>query len=490
MPVCFGEGTEREIRIFKNTNVGSKFLKHSNSIVKISNYDFFIVYSRQDSSEIATKINHTLKKIGINSFCDLHDDPELKLQEEIYERLKSSENILLILSIKSHFDIKNKNSWIYKELQLANNLKKPIFVVDCTKQINFKNLKEELTYIRPFGIIYSNLSVEDYYSFLNPLKRQMSSNFQETDLLWGKSVEMEEIISSTLQVTHSISYYKNFDFDNFVVFLNRSLFIRNNKIRLRDIYKLIYQNTDDVLPLINTLISILVLNDIRNNIPMAKTKELLNLVKLLVDRIPTPNLFFSKSSQGFIFLPIYSRIIDGQIKELIRFHLWNYEGESNFSTHDFAIHSHQSYAKSWVLGGNLVNNVYEIGLEEKETNLSKFEPFWDSSKDYKLNHSKSTIKNTNQSVSANKKYSLLLTEDDCYEVLNGQYHTSEVVKSIDFINYTGTLFCFDSSKGWLKEAGVIGPTIVDESTFNKNELNINAKSLFTAIDNLTKNICQ
>lgn len=57
----------------------------------------------------------------------------------------------------------------------------------------------------------------------------------------------------------------------------------------------------------------------------------------------------SRSSQGFLAVPLWSLIKDGNIDELFRFHVWQPDGSRG--TPEIAIHKHQSFIQSWILAG-------------------------------------------------------------------------------------------------------------------------------------------
>ncbi|MBK6993370.1 MAG: hypothetical protein IPH31_00025 [Lewinellaceae bacterium] len=160
--------------------------------------------------------------------------------------------------------------------------------------------------------------------------------------------------------------------------------------------------------------------------------------------------------------------------------------DDNSSNNDFGVHSHQSYARSWILSGNIFNTVYKIEPDKTNNNYSIFEPYWDNSKKYDLKHSISTIKNTQQNVSACKKYSILLTQNDSYEIPSGEYHKSELYLKNDCLPIS--LFCFDSSIGWFKDAGIIGPSSVDFSTFDKKRGQIDSSKLIEKLESLVNNM--
>lgn len=56
-----------------------------------------------------------------------------------------------------------------------------------------------------------------------------------------------------------------------------------------------------------------------------------------------------RSAQGFLGVPLCSLIKDNRIDELWRLHVWLPDGHRG--NRDFAIHSHQPFAQSWILAG-------------------------------------------------------------------------------------------------------------------------------------------
>ena len=57
----------------------------------------------------------------------------------------------------------------------------------------------------------------------------------------------------------------------------------------------------------------------------------------------------SRSAQGFLAIPLWSVIKDGNIEELFRLHVWLPDGKRGIP--DFAIHAHQPFAEGWILTG-------------------------------------------------------------------------------------------------------------------------------------------
>ena len=63
----------------------------------------------------------------------------------------------------------------------------------------------------------------------------------------------------------------------------------------------------------------------------------------------------SRSAQGFLAIPLWSLIKEGNIEELFRLHLP--DGKRGIA--DLAIHAHQPFAQSWILAGKGTDYTYD-----------------------------------------------------------------------------------------------------------------------------------
>jgi tetratricopeptide (TPR) repeat protein len=162
------------------------------------------------------------------------------------------------------------------------------------------------------------------------------------------------------------------------------------------------------------------------------------------------------SSQGFLAVPIWSIVKDGKIEEHIRFHVWFPHGERG----NKSIHSHQSFAQSWVLFGEGRDHTYQIEpAEATNATHAEYEVSWtdragkDSGTTYHVDQKLATIVNTNRLVRATETSSDVHTRNMTYTVGDGVYHRSEV--AADSIH--ATIFFFDSTRGCINGPSVLGP---------------------------------
>ena len=104
----------------------------------------------------------------------------------------------------------------------------------------------------------------------------------------------------------------------------------------------------------------------------------------------------SRSSQGFLVVPLSSLIKDGNIEELARLHVW--ESDGNRGTPDLAIHTHQTLVQSWILEGEGRDHTYEAhSADASVATHAEYGVLWsnndskESGKSYKIQPTSSTI---------------------------------------------------------------------------------------------------
>ncbi|KAI8961101.1 hypothetical protein F5Y11DRAFT_242896 [Daldinia sp. FL1419] len=185
----------------------------------------------------------------------------------------------------------------------------------------------------------------------------------------------------------------------------------------------------------------------------------------LTSKLVTRQLFTaSRSAQGFISVALCSLIKDGNIDELFRLHVWS-PGESRGNL-DVTIHSHQAFAQSWILAGQGTDHSYKVErVEDFETAThSEYALAWSDGKslgtNYKTNQAFSTITNAKKYVRVIPKETNVHRRGASYTIPAAQYHSTEVATD----RFHATLFVFDSHRGFVQDAGVLGPKDGDSFT--------------------------
>ncbi|KAF7560612.1 hypothetical protein G7046_g3538 [Stylonectria norvegica] len=213
-------------------------------------------------------------------------------------------------------------------------------------------------------------------------------------------------------------------------------------------------------------------NTSRQNIPVSPAE--LSLIWQIIhsalngSALNTPLFRTTQSAQGFLAIPLCSLVkADGTIDELFRFHVWlPHRPEGN---PDLAIHSHQPFAQSWILAGEGTDFPYQV---EPTTDLAaathaEYGLVWNDGvkedKTYKTHQTFSVIKNTGNLVKASPMTPEVHTRDMSYSIPSGAYHISKVPPQ----SLHATLFYFDSSRGFLKDAPVLGPKDAESFTHKK-----------------------
>ncbi|OTB07259.1 hypothetical protein M426DRAFT_256954 [Hypoxylon sp. CI-4A] len=173
---------------------------------------------------------------------------------------------------------------------------------------------------------------------------------------------------------------------------------------------------------------------------------------------PTIPYAVSRSSQGFLSVPLSSSIKNGNIEELIRLHVW--EANDIRGTYDLGIHAHQPFIQSWILAGEGTNHTYEGSpADSSVATHAEYGVSWsdsgtkESGKAYKIQPTASTIVNTGKLVRIVKKGSESHARNTTYTVPTEVFHRSEVVAG----TLHATIAFFDSHRGFQQDAPVLGP---------------------------------
>ncbi|EGO52755.1 hypothetical protein NEUTE1DRAFT_91415 [Neurospora tetrasperma FGSC 2508] len=168
----------------------------------------------------------------------------------------------------------------------------------------------------------------------------------------------------------------------------------------------------------------------------------------------------SRSAQGFLSVPLCSLIKDNRIDELWRLHVWLPDGHRG--NRDFAIHSHQPFAQSWILAGEGRDHQYAVTEPEAkgalDTPYAQYRIAWSGTGKghgtaYVPHQSYSIVENTGKIVHIKQVETALHTRDMSYTVGAGVLHRTKV--PADTLH--ATLFYFDSSRGFIQDAPVLGP---------------------------------
>jgi hypothetical protein len=189
----------------------------------------------------------------------------------------------------------------------------------------------------------------------------------------------------------------------------------------------------------------------------------------------------SRSAQGFLAVPICSLIADGNIEELFRIHVWLPDGQRG--NKDMNIHSHQCFAHSWILAGKAIDRAYtgEKASYEDATH-SEYSLAWNSgngaSTAYKTHQISSTVVNAQRYRKAELTETRKHSAGMYYTVPHASFHATEV----DPNSYHATLFFFDASRGFEKDAPVLGPRDAESYTHVRENPKVTATDLITAVD--------
>ena len=190
----------------------------------------------------------------------------------------------------------------------------------------------------------------------------------------------------------------------------------------------------------------------------------------------------SRSAQGFLAIPLCSIVREGNIDKLFRLHVWipdRQRGNPNF-----AIHSHQPFAQSWVLAGVGTDCRYEVQTvtEDCFATHAEYALAWSDgrtqSTSYKTHQVSSTVENTYKLVHAKLTRSDRHTRDETYTIPAGTFHATEVEPE----TLHATLFLFDSRRGFLQDARILGPKDMKSSSQIRDPGDMTAESLARVVE--------
>ncbi|XXH02547.1 Mitochondrial-processing peptidase subunit beta [Hypoxylon texense] len=200
---------------------------------------------------------------------------------------------------------------------------------------------------------------------------------------------------------------------------------------------------------------------------------------------PSVSYSISRSSQGFLVVPLSSIIKDGNIEELFRLHVWEAGGRRMAS--DLSIHAHQPFLQSWILAGEGRDYTYESHPADSSTAThAEYGVSWSaagaekSGKDYKTHQTSSTIVNRGRLVHVVEKASKCHTYNMTYTIPANALHKSEVAPDI----LHATLALFDSHRGFYQDAPVLGPVDGVSYTSRREAPDVTASTLVKAVDSV------
>ena len=190
----------------------------------------------------------------------------------------------------------------------------------------------------------------------------------------------------------------------------------------------------------------------------------------------------ARSAQGFLAVPLCSLLQDGNISELFRFHVWLPDGQRG--NPEFAIHSHQPFAQSWILAGEAKDHWFMVEPAEalRTATHAEYELSWSDGRGhgtkYQTHQTESVIKNTGRLVRSVPLQSSSHSRDMTYTIPSGTYHTTEVPIS----ELHATLFYFDAHRGFRQDAPIIGPKHAEFNRQIRDAAGINPAELARLVD--------
>nr|KAK5448452.1 hypothetical protein LTR18_001540 [Exophiala xenobiotica] len=185
-----------------------------------------------------------------------------------------------------------------------------------------------------------------------------------------------------------------------------------------------------------------------------------------------------RSHQGFLSVPLCDiRKPNGDNEELWRLHLWLPNRPQ--ADPGYIVHSHKSFAQSWILAGEGTNGEYDV--EPVEDIAEATHAIFALTDHRTITHRQlsTTIVNTGKFMKTKNLHFEPHTRDMSYVVPAAAFHTSQVQLS----KVHATIFFFDASRGYSNDGGVsLGPKEVPKVEQNRNPGGFMANLLASVID--------
>ncbi|KAI6169057.1 hypothetical protein EDD17DRAFT_1524747 [Pisolithus thermaeus] len=198
-----------------------------------------------------------------------------------------------------------------------------------------------------------------------------------------------------------------------------------------------------------------------------------------------PRFSATRSSQGFLAIPLCSLLEDGNIDELYRFHIWLLDGQRG--NPDFAVHSHQAYAQSWILAGEGKDRQYAVEpvTSVADATHAMYALSWADGKNtsaaYKTHQTSSTVVNTGKLVRTTQTSGPVVHRRDMsYYIPSAVFHSTEVAPD----TLHATLFVFDSHRGFVRDAPVLGPKDSESFTQLRDPAGLTPAALANMVDTM------
>ncbi|OJJ30811.1 hypothetical protein ASPWEDRAFT_44796 [Aspergillus wentii DTO 134E9] len=195
-----------------------------------------------------------------------------------------------------------------------------------------------------------------------------------------------------------------------------------------------------------------------------------------------PQFQASRSAQGFLAVPLCSLIENGNISELFRLHVWLPDGQRGAEA--FAVHSHQPFAQSWILAGEGVDHSFNVEgvTDEAMSTHAEYRLAWNDGKNtgasYKTHQISSTVVRSGRMVRVIPTGSKVHTRDMSYTIPAAVFHQTTVQPD----TLHATLFFFDASRGFVKDAPVLGPKDMESSTQLRDPAGVTPAALATMVE--------
>lgn len=221
-----------------------------------------------------------------------------------------------------------------------------------------------------------------------------------------------------------------------------------------------------------------------HNVPESQTDFLWAETSHALESLSSSTRFrftVTRSAQGFLAVPLCSRVSDGNIQELFRLHVWLPDGHRGHP--DMPVHSHQAFAHSWILAGQAKDYAYTGRRTDYcDATHAEYSLAWTdgqtTSSAYKTHQTASTVANAHRYAQIELAATRTHSTGMYYTIPAGNFHRTKVAPA----TLHATLFFFDASRGFEKDAPVLGPKDGTSYTHVREDPKMTALELVRLVD--------
>ncbi len=196
--------------------------------------------------------------------------------------------------------------------------------------------------------------------------------------------------------------------------------------------------------------------------------------------VETDDIIASVGSQGFLAIPLFRIEKESGDFYFLRLHIWSSDIDSLINSenkNNLRIHTHQFFANSWILCGEVFNTRYIVTPSSTETKYTLFDIKYNNSDKNKVKNNSIAI-NSNAFMNVEPREVETYSSGGKYNIEADHFHMSEVNTKLEI---TSTVFLFSHNGKKAEISRVLGPAGLKVSEINRLE-NVNFVPFLSKID--------